>query len=182
MSIVAIISSPRKGANTDAMVRAAAEGARENGKDVQIFELNAMKDRRGCQGCDGCKRNGGTCITKDDLAPVLDAIRGAEGLIVSSPVYFGEACAQYRLLEDRFYGYLKADFSTSLEAGKKALIFTAAGTGGEQALADKMAKVLGGFFKFDVVGTLAVATGNDRKYVESHPDIVAKARELGKKL
>ncbi|MBQ7701218.1 MAG: flavodoxin family protein, partial [Candidatus Methanomethylophilaceae archaeon] len=80
--IVAIVSSPRKNANTDFLVNTAANAAKENGNDVEIFYLNTMTNKKGCQGCDACKKNGGSCITKDDLTPVLDAIRDADGVIL----------------------------------------------------------------------------------------------------
>ena len=181
MSIVAIISSPRKGANTDVLVNAVADGAKENGKEVVTFYLNALANKKGCQGCDGCKRNGGSCITKDDLTPILDAIRESEGIIVSSPVYFGEACGQYRLLEDRFYGFLKPDFSPSIEPGKKLVVITTAGSAGADALADKMETPLKNFLGFNTIGKMAVVTKNDRKFAEGNADLIAQAKAIGKK-
>ncbi len=182
MSIVAIVSSPRKGANTDVLVSAAAEGAKENGKEVQTFYINTMKDRKGCQGCDACKMNGGKCVVKDDLTPALDAMRDAEGIILSAPVYFGEACAQYRLLEDRLYGFLKADFSCSFEAGKKVAVITAAGSAGADVLADKIEGVMKNYFKCEPVGKIAAVTHNDRDFAKNNSDLLAQAKALGKKL
>jgi multimeric flavodoxin WrbA len=182
MSIVAIISSPQKGANTDFVVNTIAKSAEENGKEVKVFSINPMADRKGCQGCDGCKRNGGTCVIKDDLTPILEAVRDAEGLIISSPVYFGEACAQYRLFEDRMYGFLKADFSPSFDVGKKVVAVTAAGSGGADELADKMLRPMTGFFRMEAVGKIAMITGNDRKYAENNAEVIAQARTLGKRL
>ncbi len=179
--IVAIVSSPRKNANTDFLVNTAANAAKENGNDVEIFYLNTMTNKKGCQGCDACKKNGGSCITKDDLTPVLDAIRDADGVILSTPVYFGEACGQYRMMEDRFYGYLKADFSISINPGKKVAVITTAGSAGADKLADKIEGVMVNFFKFESVGKLAVVTHNDRKFSENDADTIAKAKELGKK-
>ncbi len=46
MSIVAIVSSPRKNANTDFLVNAVAEGAKENGKDVQTFYPTPSRTRK----------------------------------------------------------------------------------------------------------------------------------------
>lgn len=182
MSIVAIVSSPRKNANTDTLVAAVAEGARENGKDVQTFHLNVLRDKRGCQGCNACKKNGGKCVTKDDLSVVLDAVRDADGLILSSPVYFGEACGQYRMLEDRFYGFLKADFSTSFAPGKKVVAVTAAGTAGADSLADKIVGTMKNYFKCEPVGKMAVVTNNEVDFSARHADVLEQARALGKRL
>lgn len=178
--IVAIVSSPRKNANTDFLVNTAANAAKENGNDVEIFYLNPMANKKGCQGCNGCKKNGTNCVMKDDLTPVLDAIRNADGVIISSPVYFGEACGQYRMLEDRFFGYLKADFSINIAPGKKVAVITAAGSAGADALADKMEGVMVNYLKFVSVGKLAVVTKNDAKFAENDADTIAKAKALGK--
>ena len=78
MTIVAVISSPERGGNTDTVVNAIARSAQENGKDVKVFYLNPMTSRKGCQACFACKSKG-KCVQNDDLTPVLDAIRDAEG-------------------------------------------------------------------------------------------------------
>ena len=89
MSIVAIVSSPRKNANTDFLVNAVAEGAKENGKDVQTFYLNTLKDKKGCQGCDACKKNGGTCVTKTISHP-SSTPSGMRRVSSSPPPYISE--------------------------------------------------------------------------------------------
>ena len=94
MTIVAVISTPEKNGNTEAVVNKIAESAKANGQDVKTFYLNPMTNRKGCQACFGCKAKG-RCVQNDDLTPVLDAIREADGIILSTPVYFGEACGQY---------------------------------------------------------------------------------------
>jgi len=180
MSIVAIVSSPVKG-NTDSLVAAAAEGAEENGKDVKVFHLNAMADKKGCQGCMGCKKVG-HCVVKDDLTPVIDAIRKADGIILSTPVYFGEACGQYRMLEDRFFSFLNGDFSLNINAGKKVVVFTSAGSEGADVLADKIAGTMKNCFKCDVVGKLCVVSGNDPKFSSNNVNLLAQAKAWGKKL
>ena len=178
--IVAVVSTPQKGANTDFLVNKAAEAAKKNGNDVQVFSLNGMANKKGCQGCGACKKTG-KCVTKDDLTPVIDAIRDADGVIISSPVYFGEPCGQYRMLEDRFFSFLNADFSININAGKKVAVITAAGSAGADKLADRMEGVMKNFFKFEPVGKLSIVTGNDPKFAETHPEVIAEAEALGKK-
>ena len=38
--------------------------------------------------CDGCMRNGGTCVLKDDMAEVLKMFQKADVLVLATPVYF----------------------------------------------------------------------------------------------
>ena len=181
MAIVAIISSPRKDSNTGALVNAAAEAAKENGKEVIVFNINDIKDKNGCQACNACKGSG-NCIQKDGITPILNAIRDAEGLIVSSPVYFGQPTAQYRIFEDRLYGFLKAGFVPSIDAGKKLAIFTTAGSAGADKIADQMEFAFVNFLKFQCVGKMPVVTQNAPDFVAKNPDLLAKAKEIGKKL
>jgi multimeric flavodoxin WrbA len=182
MAIVGIISSPHKNGSTAYAVNAILDAAKADGKDVQVFYINPMANRKGCQGCNACKKNGGSCITKDDLTPVLEAVRDADAVVVSSPVYFGEACGQYRLFEDRLYGFLNADFSCSLAPGKKAVAVTAAGSAGADELADKMLKPLVNYLKFEAVGKVAMVTANDMKYAENSADVKAQCAAIAKKL
>ena len=53
MNIVVLSGSPRKGANTDTMVEAFAETAREAGHTVEVVRV-ASKKIAGCLGCQYC--------------------------------------------------------------------------------------------------------------------------------
>lgn len=101
--VVAINAGPRKGWNTDQLVEAAARGARERGADILSFDLFRLEKYTGCVSCFGCKRAGtfGTCVVRDGLAPVLDAIREADALIIGSPNYLGNMTASFRALYER---------------------------------------------------------------------------------
>ena len=103
MKIVAINASPRKNWNTAQLVRAAADGAAENGSEVEVIDLYAIGKYSGCISCFGCKteKHYGECICNDDLKPVLDKIRNADGLILGTPNYLGEATAAFRALYER---------------------------------------------------------------------------------
>lgn len=178
MSIVAIISSPEKG-NTEALVNAAIEGAKENGQDVKTFYINKMTNRRGCQACMGCKK-AGKCVVKDDITPVLDAVRDADGIILSTPVYFGQVCGQFKLVEDRFWSFLDPAMKPNMPTGKKLAVITTAGTEGADELADRLAGEMN-FYAFDLVGKLSYITHNDPKAASKDQKILDQAKALGKK-
>ena len=99
MTIVAVISTPEKNGNTEDVVNKIAESAKANGQDVKTFHLNPMTNRKGCQACFACKAKG-RCVQNDDLTPVLDAIREADGVIIGTPNYLGGVSAGlYALIE-----------------------------------------------------------------------------------
>lgn len=101
--IVAVNAGPRKGWNTDTLIMEAVRGAESEGAEVRKFDLFRLEKYTGCISCFGCKkqRNAGHCICRDGLAPVLDAIREADGLIVGSPNYLSELTASFRALYER---------------------------------------------------------------------------------
>lgn len=102
-TIVAINASPRVEWNTGTLIREAAKGAEAEGAEIKIFDLYRLEKYTGCISCFGCKLapNEGKCICKDGLAPVLDAIRNADGLIVGTPNYLGDVSAGFRALYER---------------------------------------------------------------------------------
>lgn len=101
--IIAVNAGPRKGWNTDTLLMEAAKGAESAGAEVEKFDLFRLEKYTGCISCFGCKRekNKGHCICRDGLAPVLDAIRESDGLILASPNYLSEMTASFRALYER---------------------------------------------------------------------------------
>ncbi len=102
-TIVAVNAGPRMGWNTETLIAQASKGAESAGAEVLRFDLFRLEKYTGCVSCFGCKKEAfkGRCIRKDGLTPVLDAIRGADGLIVGSPNYLGEMTASFRALYER---------------------------------------------------------------------------------
>ena len=101
--IIAVNAGPRKGWNTDTLITEAARGAISAGAVVERYDLFRLEKYTGCVSCFGCKKekNRGRCVCRDGLAPVLDAIREADGLIIGSPNYLGEMTASFRALYER---------------------------------------------------------------------------------
>jgi multimeric flavodoxin WrbA len=101
--IIVINTSPRVGMNTGTLVREAAKGAESEGAEVQVIDLYRLDKVHGCMSCFACKLkpNEGKCVFKDGLAPVLEAIRGADGLVIGTPNYLGDASAGFRALYER---------------------------------------------------------------------------------
>ena len=101
--IIAINASPRTGWNTATLVHEAARGAEAEGAEVKVIDLYSLDRFAGCISCFGCKLPAslGKCVYKDALAPVLEEIRQADGLILGTPNYLGEASASFRALYER---------------------------------------------------------------------------------
>ena len=57
----------------------------------------------GCLGCETCRKNGGTCVQKDDFPALLEKIRATDCILFGTPVYFWGISAQLKLCIDRLY-------------------------------------------------------------------------------
>ena len=101
--VVVVNAGPRMGWNTDTLLTEAAKGAESKGAGIIRFDLFRLEKYTGCISCFGCKKekNKGKWVCKDGLAPVLDAIREADGLIIGSPNYLSEMTASFRALYER---------------------------------------------------------------------------------
>lgn len=109
MQVVNILGSPRRNGNSATLAQSVCTGLEKGGAQITTHYLNGLV-YRGCQGCEACKRESETCILKDDLAGVLEDIRLADVVVLSTPVYWGDLTAQLKGCIDRFYSYLKPGF------------------------------------------------------------------------
>jgi multimeric flavodoxin WrbA len=121
MKIVAALGSPRPQGNSSTLARAFLQAAGDRGAEVTEYQLNQL-DFQGCQGCMACKTKRQTCILEDDLAPVLNAVKEADLLVLASPVYFGDLSGQMKCFFDRTYSFLNPDFSCRVPPGKQVVV------------------------------------------------------------
>lgn len=178
--ITAVVASPRKSGNCVAIVDKMVEVAMAAGNEVETFYLNQI-DAKGCQACMGCKKTG-KCVRKDGLTPVLDAVAASDSVILAVPDYFGQAASQYRLFEDRMYGFVRGDFTCSLNPGKKLAIVVTSGSGaGADNVESVMKGVMANYFKFDAVGSIVFSEAKSGPAKDS-AETMAAAEELAKKL
>jgi len=96
-----IVCSPRKGGNTEILVREALAGAKESGAEVELFSVSDM-NIAACDGCETCHQSG-ECRIKDDMQKVYKKMVAADGIILGSPVYFWSVSSQAKTLMDRTY-------------------------------------------------------------------------------
>ena len=160
MVVISIVSSPRKGGFGDRIARRIEEGAESVGKEVVRFDLNDMRDIRQCQNCEACKSNGGICVIKDDIAPVIDAIRDAEGMILTTSIQFNEMNGLFKMVHDRLYCFLDMNATTIMPKGKKlATVVTAsADQGSADRVSAALEKVMHEHFFCEPVGRMAYCT------------------------
>ncbi|MBQ2979931.1 MAG: flavodoxin family protein [Bacteroidaceae bacterium] len=103
--IIIIDGGPRRNMNTAKMLQRLAEGAQSVGKDIELKTIRLYDlDYKGCMSCMACKLKGkasNICRFKDALTPILEEIAQADGLVLGSPIYFGEVTGQMRAFLER---------------------------------------------------------------------------------
>lgn len=100
--ILVIEGSPRKRSNTAALSDCFIRGAEESGNGIERIFIREQKIG-GCLGCGACHCNGGSCVQRDDMNKVYDAIAEAEVIVFSTPVYFYSWPAQMKSVLDRMF-------------------------------------------------------------------------------
>jgi multimeric flavodoxin WrbA len=99
VKVLGIVGSPRKGGNTEIVVKAALEAAAGVGAETDIVLL-AEKKVAPCDGCGACAKTK-RCKVKDDFAEVFDRMASADAILLASPSYFESVTPQMKALIDR---------------------------------------------------------------------------------
>ena len=130
MAFLVVWSSP----NTDGLTAASKDqviaGIRAAGKEVEEIHLNRKK----IELCAACGNGWGTCISKgccvkkDDFQEIYDAFREAEGIILVTPVYWGDLSENLKALLDRIRRC--EPFTNHWLNGKRCLLVACAGGSG----------------------------------------------------
>ncbi len=179
--ITAIIGSPKKNGNCEAIVAKMIESAEAAGSTVEIFRINEI-DAKGCQACMGCKKKSGMCIRKDAMAPVLESFKAADSVILATPDYFGQPTAQFRLFQDRTYGFIDGSFQCTFAPKKFVAVTTCAtGYGGALRITEDLKGIMVNYFKCEAIGDITYSEAQNGP-AKDNAEVMAKAAELGKKL
>ena len=97
--VLGISGSPRRHGNTETLLDAVLEGAREAGATVEKLVLRPL-EYASCRGCNACHKTG-VCVIEDDLTPVFEKIAAADVLVLASPIYSMGITAEAKGLIDR---------------------------------------------------------------------------------
>jgi len=146
MRVVGIVCSPRKGGNTEILVKEALQAAQEAGAETTLISL-AGKEITPCDACGACEQTG-ICIVEDDMQDLYSELESADGLIFGTPVYFVNVSAQAKAVIDRTYAFL---WSRKLRGKVAAALVVARRIGAGQ--------VLGLLYTFFTVHRMVIAGG-----------------------
>ncbi|MCX5808245.1 MAG: flavodoxin family protein [Proteobacteria bacterium] len=187
MKVVAFHGSPRVGGNTDLLLGETLKPIYDGGHNVVLFRLNLMNIKP-CQNCGGCEETG-ICVNHDDMEKIYGAIRGADRVIVASPVFFLGLSAQTKIMIDRCQAfwcekYLLKKGIPEGQYGRKGLLLIAGGMKKEIGISCSEATAKAFFRSISVPEHEMLGfSGIDHKgAILNHPTALPDAYAIGVKL
>jgi len=190
MRIIGISGSPRRGGNSDLILKSILDGARQAGAASEAVFLSEL-DFSSCVGCEQCRTEKICTRFEDDLTSLYPAIMGARGIVLVSPVYNYNITSWMKAFIDRLYCFYDFDsnrprgWSSRLAGqGRQALLAIVAEQTSREDLGVAMEalrlpmQALG----YEIVGKSPVMGMFDAGIVGNHPEVLGQAREWGKNL
>ncbi|MCM1364258.1 MAG: flavodoxin family protein [Faecalibacterium sp.] len=113
MKVLIINGSPRINGNTSIAVREIEKIFKAENIDSVTMQIG-NKDIRGCIACGSCAETG-KCVFNDAVNEAAEIFKGADGLIVASPVYYASANATLIAFLDRLF--YSTDFDKTMKVG-----------------------------------------------------------------
>ncbi len=139
MKISCLLGSPRQNSNSAAIADRFTKTASGLGANVETVILNQLS-YRGCQGCMACKTNSDRCVLEDDLAVVLESLKGSDVVVMAMPVYCSDVPGQVKCFLDRTFSYMPPGFRegrpSRVPPGKKLVFIITQGAPVDEMFAD----------------------------------------------
>jgi len=190
--VLGIGGSPRKGGNSDILLKRLLKGARDEAVATEEIQLRDYQFQ-GCTGCERCRKDGRCTGLQDGMQLIYPKIREASGLVVISPIYSYNMTALMKAFIDRLYSFYNftderpGHWSSQLaDQGRKAVIAVV----GEQASREaggmdltletmrRSIKALG----YEITDELPVLGIFHKGKVREYPQVLEQAEALGRRL
>jgi multimeric flavodoxin WrbA len=192
IKVLGIGGSPRKGGNSDILMKHLLKGAM--GKDVVTEDIQ-LRDYQfqPCIGCERCRKDKQCTGLLDGMQLIYPKIREASGMILISPIYSYNVTALMKAFIDRLYSFYNFSderpgyWSSQLAGQGRKAIIAAIGEqathkeGGMDSTLDTMRRsvvALG----YEIIDELPVLGIFAKGKIKEYPKILKRAEVFGKKL
>ena len=173
-TILGIVGSPRRGANTEILVDSVLAGATENGAastKVILSELNIAP----CRACNKCQRDG-RCIHEDDMADLIALMEKSDVWVFGTPIYWWGPSAQFKAFIDRWYGINHGIFQ-----GKQVILTIAMGGSNEHYARHTigMFRDICNYLGMECIDVIVAPRMRGRKSAQENMQLMETAKEAG---
>ncbi len=188
--VLGIGGSPRKGGNSDILLKYMLKGVTENKITADSLQLREFQ-YQGCIGCERCRKDKICTRLKDGMSLIYPGILESQGLILVSPTHNYNVTAWMKAFIDRLYCFYNFNdnrpggWSSRLAGqGRKAILAAIC----EQKNKDDMGFTLDAMrlpleaLGYEIIGELPVFGIFDRAKVKENNEILIKATKLGSDL
>lgn len=113
MKVLVLNGSPHTRGCTARALDEVIKTLNAEGIETELIQVGSQKIS-GCLGCGYCRKNG-KCVQQDALNEVSEKLRGADGLLVGSPVYYASPNGTLISFLDRLF--YSADYPLHMKVG-----------------------------------------------------------------
>lgn len=189
-TVVGIGGSPRKGGNSDILLKQVLKGAAERKVTADSHQLRNIQ-YQGCIGCEKCRKDKICTGLKDGMSLLYPDIIESKGLVLVSPTHNYNVTAWMKAFIDRLYCFYnfekthpRAWSSNLANQSRKAVLLAIC----EQENKKDMGFTLEAMrlpleaLGYDIIGELPVFSVFDKAKVKENNEIITEASRLGSKL
>ncbi len=184
MKVLGILGSPRRGGNTEILLKAFLEGAAAGGAEVEEIRLRELKISP-CLEIYHCFKDG-TCPIKDDMPGLYDKLLAAEVVALASPIFFYNVSAQAKAMIDRTQALWARRYvlKQGFPPGRQGVLLAVGATKGRLLFVGT--RLTAKYF-FDAIDAsyaaeILVRGADDKGAINEQPEVLEKARDLGRRL
>ncbi|MBU0946709.1 MAG: flavodoxin family protein [Proteobacteria bacterium] len=189
-NVIGFGASPRKGGNSDILLKHILKGVVENKTTADGLQLRDFQ-YQGCIGCERCRKDKICTGLKDGMSLIYPGILESQGLVLVSPTHNYNVTAWMKAFIDRLYCFYNFDnnrprgWSSRLAGQNRKAVL---GTIYEQENKEDMGFTLDAMrlplqaLGYDIIGELAVPGIFDRAKIKENNEILNKATKLGSDL
>lgn len=182
--MLGVMGSPRLKGNTDLLLDEALRGAGSGGAAVEKIIVDKLNIAP-CREYYGCLKDG-NCVIRDEMDSVYPKILAADAIIMATPIFFYTVSAPLLLLISRCQAlWARKYVLKNLNIPVKKGAFIAVGATKGTRLFEGPKLTIDYFFKAinaEYSGELLIRGVDKKGEVMEHPEYLAAAYELGRKL
>lgn len=184
--VLGIVGSPRAKSNTGALLERVLAGAAAAGAQTELVVLRKL-NYESCRHCGGCDKTG-RCVVEDDILELHANLRGAQHLVLASPIHFSGVSGEMKAMMDRAQAFWVARYRlkapVSDVGGERRGVFVATCGGGDRRVFEWARHSVLAFFNstgFSYWGDLFEAK-TDKPPLSERGEVLAAAWELGREV